>query len=77
MVVLEAFSVDMLPAAQRSLMVSALLLLCGLAGGVDHTEGKAHQQWPDHSVNKREEKIVERHNKPTTVLFTIQHCLRV
>ena len=60
MVVLEAFSVYVLPAAQRSLMVTALLLLCGLAGGVDHTEGKAHQQWPDHSLKKGEGKIVKR-----------------
>lgn len=47
MVVVEALSVVVLAAAERCIVVNAFLFLCGFTGGIDHAEGKAHEQWPD------------------------------
>ena len=54
MVVLKAFRVVVLAAAEGLLVVDPLLLLCGLAGGVDHAQREAHQQRPDHAGGTRE-----------------------
>ena len=47
MVVVKALSIVMLAATERCIVVNAFLFLCGFTGGIDHAEGKAHEQRPD------------------------------
>lgn len=44
MVIVKVLAVVVFPAAERKVVVNAVLL-GGFAGGVNHTEGKAHDKW--------------------------------
>lgn len=44
MVIVKVLAVVVLQAAESKVVVNAVLL-GGFAGGVNHTEGKAHEKW--------------------------------
>lgn len=44
MVIVEVLAVVMLPAAEGKVVVDAVLF-GGFAGGINHAEGKAHDEW--------------------------------
>lgn len=46
MVIVKVLVVIVLSVAEGFVMVNTVLFLCGFAGGINHTESKAHDKWP-------------------------------
>lgn len=46
MVVIKVIGIIVLQVAEAFVMVNAIFLFCGFAGGVNHAQGEAHDKWP-------------------------------
>lgn len=52
-VVVEVLGIVVFQVAEGVIVVNTVLLLGGFACGINHTEGKAHNKWPQlHPANK-------------------------
>lgn len=64
-VIVKVLAVVMLPAAEGKVVVDAVLF-GGFAGGINHAEGKAHDEWSQLHPVSTAVRLVEEVNRGTT-----------
>lgn len=74
-VVVEVLGIVVFQVAEWVIVMNTALLLGGFAGGINHTEGKAHNKWPQlHPANKH---CSNKRKKPKMLLLILSKDIQV